>query len=179
MVKICRRSVHVVVKMELCFNINNGDGFYCRKQYRLLKRHKNSTLSAISRRDIITWTLSSELAFHCQNSRNCWPELLFKQWTLHGGRCSCFDVTTIFHLPLSRRQICATKHRREGNKLSYYFSSLNYFKDTNKQLIICIKIYYHIVVPVINWSWLKWRPPITCSIIIMHHVHSARKFGYR
>jgi hypothetical protein len=45
--------------------------FYCRKSYRLLKGHQESTLSAISRRDVNTWTLIViGIAFHCQNSRN-------------------------------------------------------------------------------------------------------------
>jgi hypothetical protein len=59
----------IVVLRIVIFN----NGFYCRKSYRLLKRHQNSTLSAISRPryDIITWILI-ESAYHCQNSRNCY-----------------------------------------------------------------------------------------------------------
>jgi hypothetical protein len=40
--------------MIVAFQIVINNGFYCRKSYHLLKRHQNSTLSAISRRDIIT-----------------------------------------------------------------------------------------------------------------------------
>jgi hypothetical protein len=53
------------------------------------------------------------------------PQLLFKQRTIHGGQCSCFDITTIFHLPHSRRQICATKHDIEGRGINYQSKSLH------------------------------------------------------
>jgi hypothetical protein len=44
-----RKTILIVV---LQIVINND--FYCRNSYRLLKRHRNTTLGAISRRDIIT-----------------------------------------------------------------------------------------------------------------------------
>jgi hypothetical protein len=44
------------------------------------------------------------------------PQLLFKQRTVHGGQCWSFDVLAIFHLPLCRRQICATKHAMQGGE---------------------------------------------------------------
>jgi hypothetical protein len=83
--------------------INNG--FYCRKSYRLLKKGIKTHLSG--------W--HHNMNTHCPRNLpsivkiHVIPQLLFKQRTIHGGQCSCFNVITIFHLPLSRRQICTTR----------------------------------------------------------------------
>jgi hypothetical protein len=62
----------MIVVLQLVIN----NGFNCRNSYRLLKRHQNSTLSAISRRDIITWTLIFHgIGLPCQNSRNRQPTI--------------------------------------------------------------------------------------------------------
>jgi hypothetical protein len=86
---------------------------------RLLKRHQTATLSAISQRNIITWTLivleiGLRLSKFTQSStRNCYSN------SEQVGQCSCSDVTTLLHLPLRRRNICyKTCYWREGNRLS-------------------------------------------------------------
>jgi hypothetical protein len=77
--------------MIIVFQIVINNGFICRKSYRLLKRHHNSSLSAISQ-------------------------------TANNTRRSCFDVTTIFNLPLSRRQIC--QGTGESNIKAFPFTKL-------------------------------------------------------
>jgi hypothetical protein len=72
------------------FQIVINNGFYCRKSYRR---------SAITRRDIITGTLVV-LEIGYSNS---------EQYTAASA-----------HLPLSRRQICATKHAIEGRGINYH-----------------------------------------------------------
>jgi hypothetical protein len=57
--------------MRVVLQIVINNGFYCRKSYRLLKRHQNSTLHAISRRYIITLTLIVlfKIGIHVANSQ--------------------------------------------------------------------------------------------------------------
>jgi hypothetical protein len=63
----------------------------------LLKMHQNSTLSAISRRDVMNTHWPRIVKIHAIVN----PQLLFKWRTIYGGQCSCFDVTTISQLPLA------------------------------------------------------------------------------